>query len=572
MLEQLKASGEAPEWLTPESYDTISKGYLLKDETPRQAFVRISEASAKRLGKPEWAKEFFKLMFNNWLGLASPVFSNMGTDRGLPISCFSLSVPDSINGIFDSYSELAAMTKNGGGVGVYWGKIRPRGATIKGNGKSEGCVPWIKIQDSVTIGVAQGSVRRGATAAYIDIEHPDFEEFIRIRRPQGDVNRQCLNIHHGVVISDNFMNKLKAGDEECKHKWRELMKTRYETGEPYLMFGDTANRLAPQVYKDRGLKIETSNICNEIYLTTDDEHSFVCCLSSLNLAKWDEWKDTDCVYWATIFLDGVMQEFIDKAKDVPGLERAHRFAIKSRALGIGVLGWHTLLQKKMLGFEWISAHALNRLIFEHIDKESLKASQYLAKELGEPEWLKGYGLRNTHRMAVAPTVTNSIISGNVSAGIEPWSANVFTNKTAKGTFVHQNKELKELLTSLNKNTPEVWREITINKGSVQHLDFLTTEQKEVFKTAREIDQSQIVKQASQRQKFIDQGQSVNLFFNKDVDLSEFSRVHFKAWESGLKGLYYCRMEEAYAGDVASRENKKPVSQNTEAEACVSCEG
>lgn len=383
-LESIKRAGDAPEWLTLEGYETISKGYLLPNETPRAAFERISRASAERLGKPEWAPKFFELMWNNWLGLASPVFSNMGTTRGLPISCFSISVPDSINGIFDSYTELATMTKNGGGVGVYWGNIRPRGASISGNGKSEGCVPWMKIQDSVTIGVSQGSTRRGATAAYIEIDHADFEEFIRVRRPQGDVNRQCLNIHHAVIISDNFMERLKAGDEDAKNRWRELMKTRYETGEPYLMFGDNANNQAPQVYKDKGLKIETSNICNEIYLHTDKDHSFVCCLSSLNLAKWDEWKDTDCVFWATVFLDGVMQEFIDKAKSISGMERAVRFAEKSRALGLGVLGWHTLLQKKMLGFEWVAAHSLNRMIFQHIDKESLRASQYLAKELGEP--------------------------------------------------------------------------------------------------------------------------------------------------------------------------------------------
>lgn len=568
-LDDLKAAGEAPNWMTNESLLTLSKGYLLPDETPNQMWIRVSESSAKYLGRPEWAEKFYYLMWNNFLGLASPVAANGGTDRGLPISCFSVSVPDSITGIFDTYSEIATMTKNGGGVGVYWGNVRGRGETIKGNGKSDGIIGWNKVQDSLTIAVSQGQTRRGATASYISIEHPDFEEFLKMRRPIGDTNRQCLNIHHGVSIPNSFMEKVRNGDSDAKHKYQELLRCRFETGEPYLLFIDNVNDQNPKMYKDLGLKVETSNICSEIMLHTDKDHSFVCCLSSMNLSRWHEWKDTDAVFWATVFLDGVMEEFIQKAKKIPYMERSVRFAEKSRALGLGVLGWHSFLQQERIGFEWISAFSYNHLIFEHMKKESTRASEFLAKELGEPEWCKGHGVRNSHRLAIAPTVSNSVISGNVSAGIEPWSSNAFANKTAKGVFIHQNKELKKVLEELNKDTPEVWSSISTNEGSVQHLDFLSSDLKEVFKTARELDQLQVVRQNADRQKYVDQGISLNLFFKANVDLAYFSKVHFSAWERGLKSLYYCRCEEASRGDVASRENVEPVKADDTS--CVSCE-
>lgn len=568
-LVELKDLGQAPEWMTEESFTTLSKGYLLDNETPRQMWERVSKASADRLNRPEYFEKFFNLMWNNWLGLASPVAANMGTTRGLPISCFSLSVPDSITGIFDSYSEIAAMTKNGGGVGVYWGNVRGRGEMIKGNGRSDGIIGWNKVQDSVTIAVSQGQTRRGATASYLHIDHPDFEEFIKMRRPIGDTNRQCLNVHHAVTIPDSFMEKLQNNDPVSMSKWAELMRQRYESGEPYLMFVDHANNQAPQMYKDLGLKIETSNICSEIMLHTDKDHSFVCCLSSMNVARWHEWKNSDAVYWATIFLDGVMEEFIQKAKEIPYMERAVSFAEKSRALGLGVLGWHSLLQQERIGFEWISATSYNHIIFSYMNKESKRASVFMAKEFGEPEWCKGHGVRNTHLMAVAPTVSNSIISGNVSAGIEPWSSNAFANKTAKGVFIHQNKQLKLVLRELDKDSPEVWSSISTNDGSVQHLDFLSNDLKEVFKTAREIDQMVLVKQAGDRQEYIDQGQSLNLFFKSNVDLAYFSKVHFSAWQKGLKSLYYCRNEAASKGDVASRENV--VEEVKVDDACVACE-
>ena len=565
----MKKLGQAPEFLTEEGLVTLSKGYMLPDETPRQMWERVSKSSASYLKRPEYAEKFFDLFWNNFLCGASPVLANSGSDRGLPISCFSVSTPDSIEGIFDTYSEIATMTKNGGGVGVFWGNVRGRGEKIKGNGRSDGIIGWNKVQDSVTIAVSQGQTRRGATASYLPIDHPDFEEFIKMRRPIGDTNRQCLNVHHAVTIPDSFMEKLQNNDPVSMSKWAELMRQRYESGEPYLMFVDHANNQAPQMYKDLGLKIETSNICNEIMLHTDKDHSFVCCLSSLNIARWHEWKNTDTVYWATIFLDGVMEEFIQKAKKIPYMERAVSFAEKSRALGLGVLGWHSFLQQERIGFEWISATSYNHLIFDHIDKESRRASEFLATEFGEPLWCKGYGVRNTHRMAIAPTVSNSIISGNVSAGIEPWSSNAFANKTAKGVFIQQNRQLKQVLVELNKDTPEVWSSISTNDGSVQRLDFLSVELKEVFKTARELDQLVIIKQAGDRQHYIDQSQSLNLFFKSDVDLAYFSKVHFNAWQRGLKGLYYCRNEAASKGDVASRENA--VEEVKVDDTCIACE-
>lgn len=551
-----------PEWLTAEGLITLSKGYLQKGETPKDMYKRVSKAAAQRLNRNDLANSFFDIMWKGWLGPASPVLANMGTERGLPISCFKLSVPDSVDGIFKSVHELAVMSKHGGGVGVTMSNVRGRKALIHGNGESEGVVPWIKVFDSATVSVSQGSTRRGATSINLDIDHTDIEEFLKIRKPQGDVNRQCLNIHHCVVISDEFMEKVKNGDKEARAKWAVVCQLRMETGEPYIMFKDTVNKNNPQCYKDRGLKVEGTNICTEITGFTDKDHSFVCCLSSLNLAKWDEWKDTDTVELATWFLDGVMQEFIEKARHIQGFERAVRFAEKSRMLGLGVMGWHTLLQSKNIPFDSFDAMRLNALWSKTIKDKADKASQGLAKEYGEPEWLVGSGFRNSHRIAIAPTVSNSVISGGISAGIEPIAANAYVNKTAKGVFLVKNPTLTSLLESLGKNTEEVWKDIVINEGSVQHLDFLDEKTKEVFLTAREINQLAIIKQAAQRQRFIDQSQSVNLFFPVNVDPKFFHKVHMEAWELGLKTLYYCRSSSVLKADVASRQKDE----------CKACEG
>lgn len=566
-LNQLKERGEAPEWLEDNGYKTLKGTYLLKGETPRDMWRRVARSASSYLKKPLLEEKFFQLMWKGWLGLATPVAANGGTDRGLNISCFSNYVDDSVVGIMESMSELAMMAKMGGGVGVHWTGVRPRGSQIgKENGKSEGVVPFLKIQDSVTLGINQGSTRRGASAAYLPINHGDIKEFIKVRRPEGDVNRQCLNIHHAVCIDDKFMEKIKGGDREARELWQDILKTRFETGEPYIFFSDNVERNKPEAYKKNNLKVNGSNICTEIVLTTDKDHSFVCCLSSMNLTKWDEWKDTDAVQTAIWFLDGVLEEFIQKASLVPGLEKAVRSATKGRSLGLGVLGFHSLLQEKNIPFDSFDSFVLNNRIFKHIDEQSRVATQDLAREYGEPEWCKGLGIRNTHRIALAPTVSNSMISGNVSPSIEPWAANAFVYKSAKGSILQKNKTLQKLLVQLDKNSDEVWLSIVKNEGSVQHLDFLTPEQKEVFLTAREINQFTIIKLASQRQKYIDQAQSINLFFPQNADPKYIHKVHMQAYEEGLNTLYYCRTSAVLKGDSSTREFKR------ELEDCKACEG
>ena len=564
-LKELQDQGEAPTWLEDAGYSTLTKGYLLDNETPKGMYERISKASADRLGHPEYAPKFFELFWKNWLCPATPVAANMGTTRALPISCFGLSVPDTTKGIMGTMTEVAMLTKHGGGIGTYWGDVRSRGSVIHGNGFSEGIVPFLKILDSTIIGISQGSTRRGAASVYLPIEHGDFDEFINIRRPQGDVNRQCMNINHAVTIGDEFMQQVVDGDPDARRKWKEVLKSRFETGEPYLMFRDTVNRDRPDCYKGNNLEVKTSQLCSEITLFNDENHTFVCCLSSMNLTRWDEWKNTDAVYWSIWFLDGVMTEFIDRAKSIYGFERAVRFSEKSRALGLGVLGWHSYLQNRMVAMDSMEAYLENRVIFKHIQDKSLKASQDLAKEYGEPEWCQGYGIRNTHRNAVAPTASNSVISGNVSPGIEPLAANAYAHKTAKGTFLQKNRKLMEVLETHKQNTDEVWKSIVQNEGSVQHLNFLDENEKAVFLTAREINQFVLVKLAAARQPFIDQTQSVNLFFPANTDPGYFNQVHLEAWRSGMHTLYYTRTTSVLKGDAGA-------SYKRDAGECSMCEG
>lgn len=925
-IEELKEKGLVPEWQTIEGYSTLKGGYLLEGEEPRDMYGRIAKTVAAKLNKPELEEKFFDYMWKGWLCPASPVCSNIGTERGLPISCFSVYVGDSVKEIMDSMTELALLSKHGGGVGMHWNDVRERGSIISnGNGKSDGVVPFLKIQDSTTVGVSQGGVRRGASASYLSIEHGDAEEFLNIRKPQGDVNRQTLNTHHGFCISDEFMDKvLVKKDKKARELWVETLKTRHETGEPYMFFTDNVAKNRPQIYKDLNLDVKGSNICcvsgdtlvltkegpqridslnnktvevwdginwvknssfkqrgidslyrvhisdgsyvdcnlehrwfvassyedirkkkyletktknlkggqwieshntevhgknhvngayikgfligdgtsvkdrpllrlhstkymcgakilssldevristvnsnaiidpsfskeyeyknsdaygtqklknlkgltvrkdelyewvknykiklpneiyswdktskleflaglidsdgtiskgclqissihesfikdvylllktfgfhgnidsfrsgmyrlsigaqdsfsllieaptqrvkfignipnrkltswrrivkienlnkmepvfcpelpttgkfglanglmtgnTEIFLHTDKDHSFVCCLSSLNAAKYDEWKNSDLIYTSIWFLDGVMQEFIDKAKGKDGFERSVRFAEKSRALGLGLLGFHSLLQQRRLPFDHMDTFMLNAEIFRTMDKESLRASKDLTKEYGEPEWCKGYGVRNTHRIALAPTVSNSTISGNVSPSIEPWTANVFAKKSAKGTFITKNQELLKLLEEKGQNTEEVWNSITSNQGSVQHLDFLSQNEKEVFATAREINQFTIIKLAGQRQRWIDQGQSINIFFPSNVDPKYFHEIHVQAWKEGLNSLYYCRTSSPLKGDSGSRGYERRTIDQVETiieekpyfrsiDECKACEG
>lgn len=914
-----KKGVDYPEWYLDRSLITISKGYLQEGESPRDAYKRVANAAASRLQMPGLAKDFFDIMWKGWLGPASPVLSNMGTSRGMPISCFSLSIPDSVDGIYKSVHEMAMMTKLGGGVGLYSGNIRGRGEPIKGNGRSEGVVPWLKVFDSAILATNQGSVRRGAAAAYLPVEHLDIEEFARIRRPEGDINRHCMNLHHGVTISDEFMKGVESGDVESRQAFKEVIKNRFETGEPFIMFRDTVNNDNPECYKKNNLNVETSNICcltgdtlvatsngpkridslvdsevsifdgkewvnnssfelkgsayiyrvhmangsymdatsnhrwfvsrdyteirnnkytevvteslesgmyleyhseqshgelnesgaylkgfllgdgtsfrnkttavpkltlyknkypcadkvmlelnkvpvddnfrsdcivkpglgkernyentghlgdnthrnvqglssrkkelnnwckeyklglperhlqwnentkkefisgifdadgsfsrglqitlkeeaiikdvkaivstfgfkssidypktgagkmyrlsislsdsfemlkhfpfqrlkwqgavpnrklstwrkvvkvellekeqpvycpivpstgkfalangimtgnSEILLHTDKDHSFVCCLSSLNLSKYFEWKDWksegghSLPYLTTYFLDAVLQEFIDKGQNIPGMERAIRSAIKGRAIGIGVMGWHSLLQQDGTAFESLRATMLNKSIFSFIRSEADSATKQLANTLGEPEWCKGFGIRNSHLLAVAPTTSNATICGGISPSIEPWIANAFNQKSAKGAFLVKNPQLEKLLTSLKKNTREVWESIVNMKGSVQHLDILTKEQKEIYLTAREIDQVALIDHAADRQKFIDQSQSLNLFFDVKADPRYVYQVHIRAWKKKIKTLYYMR-----TGSVLNANFKLP-EENTE-EDCKACEG
>jgi ribonucleoside-diphosphate reductase alpha chain len=547
----------------------ISKGYLLPDEDVFDAFKRVSKAASRRLRRKDLQPFFYEAMIKNWLCLASPVLSNLGTERGMPISCFGIDVGDSIEGIADANSELMRLSSQGGGVGIGVSRIRGRGKPIKDNGVSEGVVPWCKIYDSTILATNQGSVRRGAASVNLNINHPDIEEFLGIRRPKGDVNRQCLNLHQCIVVGDEFMNKLENGDPKAKRLWGEILKTRLETGEPYIMFEDNVNNASPEAYKKNNLHVSMTNICSEISLYTDELHSFICCLSSLNLARWDEWKDYKFENGMTLpeltcwFLEGVLQEFIDRAKNIKFMENTVRSATKGRAIGIGVLGWHSFLQQKGLPFVGIQANAYTRMMFEFIEKEALKASRAQAEQYGEPEWCKGTGLRHTHHLAIAPTVSNAHISGGVSPSIEPIPANVYNLKTAKGVFIKRNRILEQLLESKGYNIDSVWEQILKDQGSVLGLPdyILSDDEKEIFLTFKEINQLEIVKQNGVRQKYVDQAISLNLTFDPNDTPKWISQVHKEAWKQGIKTLYYLRTESVLRGD-----NLQRLSD------CISCEG
>ena len=564
-----------PLWADTEIYvKTISRGYLLPGEKPKDAYWRVATRVAQRLQKPQLASKFFDYIWNGWLCLASPVLSNTGTDRGLPISCFGIDVADSIYDIGAKNLEMMLLAKHGGGVGIGINQIRPAGSTITGNGTSDGVVPFCKIYDSTILATNQGSVRRGAASVNLNIEHDDFEEWLEIREPKGDVNRQSLNLHQAAIVGNKFMRKLQDGDEDARRKWGKLLQKRKATGEPYIMFKGNVNNQNPDMYKNNGLKVFMTNICSEIVLHTDESHSFVCCLSSLNLAKYDEWKHTDLIYTATWFLDGVLSEFIQKAKGLRGFENSVRSAEKGRALGLGVLGWHTYLQQNGIPFEGMTAQFETRKIFSQLKIESERASRDLATEYGEPLWCKDSGFRNTHLRAIAPTVSNSKLSGNVSAGIEPWAANVFTEQTAKGTFIRKNLELTKVLRKAGINNKETWDKILEDGGSVQDIkeldnwcyldgklmkcsevkedeNFKTFKVKDVYKTFKEINQLDLVKQAGVRQQYIDQAVSLNLAFPSIASPKWINQVTMEAWKQGVKTLYYMRTESVLRGDIAA---------------------
>lgn len=559
----LQREGEAPAWMTEEGYATLCGGYLLPGETPRAMYARVARAAAAPYAETEqWSTRFFDAMWRNWLCPASPVLSNMGTDRGLPISCNSLHCDNSVDSIFRKNHELAMLSKHGAGVGVYLGDVRGRGAVIKGNGHSEGIVSWAKVYDTTTLAVSQGSTRRGASALFLPVDHPDADEFVHIRRTTGDTNRRCSTINHGFCVPDAWMVALVAGDQAKRKLWADILKTRVETGEPYLFFTNTVNRANPACYKQRGMQVKTTNICTEIALFTDPEHTFVCCLSSLNLVRWDEWKDTDLVELTVRFLDSVLTEYIAKSEGIDGLEASRQSAIKGRAIGIGVLGWHTLLQERGLPFDSFDSMTLNAEVFRTIRSKAEAETARMARELGEPLWCEGSGRRHTHVMAIAPTVSNSSISGGQSAGVEPLAANIFSVKSAKGTFIRKNSTLQAVLASHAIDDENTWRSINEQSGSVQHLTRLTERERSVFLTAREINQFALVKQAGQRQRWVDQGQSINLFFAANAAPRYIHEVHLAAWQEGLKSLYYLRSDGVLRGDLASRSRDE----------CAACEG
>jgi ribonucleoside-diphosphate reductase alpha chain len=477
---------------------------------------------------------------------------------------------------------MMLLAKHGGGVGIGINQIRPAGSRITGNGTSDGVVPFCKIYDSTILATNQGSVRRGAASVNINIEHDDFLDWIEIREPKGDVNRQSLNLHQCAVVGDKFMRRLEAGDPEARQKWSKLIQKRKATGEPYILFKGNTNKANPTAYKKNSLKVHMTNICSEIVLHTDESHSFVCCLSSVNLNRYDEWKNTNLIYDATWFLDGVLEEFIQRAKNMKGFENSVRSAEKGRALGLGVLGWHSLLQKSGIAFESLLAQFKTREIFSKIQIETARASRALAEIYGEPLWCVGTGFRNTHLRAIAPTVSNSKLAGNCSPGIEPWAANVFTEQSAKGTFIRKNLELKKVLRKIGIDNKETWDKILEDGGSVQGLKQLdgwfydgrgrifkskenedAEKVKDVFKTFKEINQLELVRQAGIRQDYIDQSVSLNLAFPSEATPRWINQVHIEAWKRGIKTLYYMRTESVLRGDIAAA----AMDPN-----CLSCDG
>ena len=524
-------------WLNKDSRQFLSRGYLEKNETAEQRVKNISDEAEKILAIKGFSEKFEDYMSRGWYSLSSPIWSNFARERGLPISCFGSYIADRLEEITGTkMAEVSMMTKAGGGTSAYFGALRGRGQAISSGGESTGSVHFMELYEKLMNIVSQGNVRRGSFAAYLPIDHSDIEEFLSIR----DSGHFIQEMSIGVCVNDEFMKKIIDGDKPARKIWGKVIKKRFETGYPYIFFSDNANNKAPQVYKDKGLKIHNSNLCSEIMLSNSEEESFVCDLSSINLLHYEEWKDTDAVEVLIYFLDAVMSEFISKTKNMKFMEAPRNFAINQRALGVGVLGWHSLLQEKMISFESFEAKMLNNQIWRSIRSHADKASEELAILFGEPPLLKGYGRRNTTTLAVAPTTSSSFILGQVSPSIEPLNSNYFVKNLAKGKFTYKNPHLEDLLETKGKNTDEVWNNILLKGGSVQHLDFLSLEEKEVFKTFGEISQKEIIIQASSRQKYIDQGQSLNIMIPPDTSPKDVNQLMIFAWENGIKSLYYQR--------------------------------
>ena len=527
---------KAYKWLNSHSRLFLERGYLEEGITPEKRIRDIAENAERILGIEGYADKFEKYVSLGYYSLSTPVWINYGNKRGLPVSCFNSHMEDTMTGILWKVGEVGIMSKMGGGTSGYFGDLRKRGSKISSGGESSGAVHFMELFDKVSDVVSQGSARRGSFAAYLPVEHPDIEEFLMIRSEGHSIQNMSI----GVTISDDWMNEMIGGDKDKRSIWGKIVKKRFETGYPYIFFTDTVNKNAPQVYKDKGYKINSSNLCSEITLQSNVDESFVCVLSSLNLLHWDEIKETDAIETLIYFLDTVNQEFVEKTQGMKFMEAPHEFAKNQRALGMGVLGWHSLLQSQMIAFESLEAKMLNSYIWKIIRERADQASKELADLFGEPELLKGYGRRNVTTIAVAPTTSSSFILGQVSPSIEPLNSNYFVKKLAKGSFTFKNPFLKEVLKNYKNDTDEVWKSILIRGGSVQHLDFLTSDEKSVFKTFGEISQKEIIIQAAQRQNYIDQSQSLNIMIPPDIKPKEVSDLLIEAWKMGIKTLYYQR--------------------------------
>jgi ribonucleoside-diphosphate reductase alpha chain len=532
----MRTSTERPPfyWLNEESRRFLSRDYLLPGVSPEQRIRQIADYAEGILGIGGFGDKFYDYIARGWYSLATPVWTNFGLHRGLPISCYGSYIEDDSASILFTASEVGMMTKLGGGTSAYFGKLRPRGAPIRDNGYSNGSFSFAKLFDRMIEVFSQGSTRRGQCAAYIDIEHPDIEEWLWIQREGCDIQL----LYWGVCVGNDWLQQMRDGDTEKRRLWAKVLEARSEVGIPYIFFKDNANDGAPEVYQRLGKRIYASNLCTEIMLPASADESFVCCLSSLNLLHYDEWKDTDAVETMVFFLDAVMEDFIQRVEGIPFMQRAYNFAVRHRALGLGVLGWHSLLQSKRIPIESMDAYRLNVEVFRTIRDRAYNASMDLARCFGEPEYLKGTGRRNATLLAIAPTKSSSFILGQVSPSIEPFMSNYHVKDLAKVKTTFKNPYLQEVLRERGKDTEEVWQSIAAHDGSVQHLDFLSDEERDTFKTFSEISQMTLVQQAAQRQAFIDQGQSLNLMIHPETPVRDINLLLLRAAELGVKSLYY----------------------------------
>ncbi|WP_241695757.1 ribonucleoside-diphosphate reductase subunit alpha [Sphingomonas ursincola] len=583
--------------LTDFGKETLEDRYLLPGESYQDLFARVADAYAD---DQEHAQRLYDYISKLWFMPATPVLSNGGTGRGLPISCYLNSVDDSLEGIVGTWNENVWLASRGGGIGTYWGNVRGIGEPVGLNGKTSGIIPFVRVMDSLTLAISQGSLRRGSAACYLDVSHPEIEEFLEIRKPSGDFNRKALNLHHGVLLTDEFMEAVRDGAEfnlrspkdgsvrgtvNARALFQKLVETRLATGEPYIVFNDTVNRMMPAHHRELGLKVSTSNLCSEITLPTGRDHlgndrTAVCCLSSLNIETWDQWHDDKRFIEDVMrFLDNVLQDYIDRAP--PEMARARYSAMRERSVGMGVMGFHSFLQARGLGFESALAKSWNMKIFKHIAAKASEASMLLAKERGPCPDAADQGVmeRFSCKMAIAPTASISIICGGTSACIEPIPANIYTHKTLSGSFVVKNPYLEKLLREKAKDSTNVWNSILEKGGSVQHLDFLSAEEKDAFKTSFEIDQRWLLELAADRTPYIDQAQSLNLFIPADVDKWDLLMLHFRAWELGIKSLYYLRSKSVqragFAGGVEADNTidapKFELGETTDYDECLACQ-